>query len=161
MRMADGNAAGDAHTMHGEAHRAQPNMVKLNANPISSVTLRWFPHSFLAVICILSASLVRHRLVLPKNWHWISRMAWSSSLVFTKLIINQRNQSFHSRFFVRTVGYYSNLATFAGSQHHHTHDAFGVNASTVALDPNFTVKLTGSLSELGRSAGVQAELVGD
>jgi hypothetical protein len=48
----------------------------------------------------------------------------------------------------------------AGGQHHHAHDALGVDAAVARL-MNIAGKTAGQLGELGRRAGVQAQLIAD
>src|SRR5664279_6170639 len=49
----------------------------------------------------------------------------------------------------------------AGGQHHHTHDALGIDAAAAPLHPDLAGKGAGKLCQLGRSAGMQPELVDD
>ena len=49
----------------------------------------------------------------------------------------------------------------ARRQHHHPHDALGIDAPAVALDPDVAAVLAGHLRQLGRGARMQAQLVDD
>jgi hypothetical protein len=53
------------------------------------------------------------------------------------------------------------LGADAGGQHHHAHDALGIDAAFAAADPDFAGEAAGQLGQLGRGARVQAQLIAD
>jgi hypothetical protein len=63
--------------------------------------------------------------------------------------------------FVGAVRFQRHLRALAGGQHHDAHDRLGVDAASVARQPDVALELGGQLGEFGGSAGVQAQLVDD
>ena len=59
------------------------------------------------------------------------------------------------------LGLERHLRALAGGEHHHAHDALGVDAAAVARHRDVALVLRRELRELGRRARVQAELVDD
>src|SRR5687767_8568678 len=82
-------------------------------------------------------------------------------LTFAELVLDQCAQGVHRCLLVLTVGLDFDLAAGTGGQHHHAHDALGVDAAAVAAHVNVALKTARQLGQLGRCAGVQAELIAD
>ena len=59
------------------------------------------------------------------------------------------------------IGLDGHFRTFAGRQHHHAHDAFGVDAARALAHPDLAFVLAGKLGQLGGCPGVQAQFVDD
>ncbi len=59
------------------------------------------------------------------------------------------------------IGVNDHFASNACGQHHHAHDALGIDAALAFGNPNFTWKTTRQLGQLGRSSGMQAQLIAD
>src|SRR5690242_6320630 len=60
---------------------------------------------------------------------------------------------------VRPVRLDHDARAFGRGEHHDSHDAFSVDAPSVAAYPHFALELTGNLRELRRSPGMQPEAV--
>ena len=68
---------------------------------------------------------------------------------FTKLVIDQGQQSVHGFMFALALGFHLDLRANAGGQHHDAHDAFGVDATLALADPHLTGKTASELGEFG------------
>ena len=55
----------------------------------------------------------------------------------------------------------STVAADAGGQHHHAHDALGIDAAVAAREPDLAGIAARELGELGRGARMQAQLIAD
>jgi hypothetical protein len=53
-----------------------------------------------------------------------------------------------------TLGVNGDFTANAGCQHHHTHDAFGIDSALTFGHPNFTWKTTRQLGQFGGSTSV-------
>jgi hypothetical protein len=53
-----------------------------------------------------------------------------------------------------TLGVNGDFTANAGCQHHHTHDAFGIDSALTFGHPNFTWKTTRQLCQFGGSTSV-------
>ena len=67
----------------------------------------------------------------------------------------------HGLRLVGAIGLDLYVAAHAGRQHHHTHDALGIDAPAVAGHMHIAREATGQLGQLGRRAGVQAQPIAD
>ncbi len=86
----------------------------------------------------------------------MKRLFW-----FAKTVINELDQRIHGCLFITAIGFQCDFAALAGSQHHHAHDALGIDPATITLDPDFTGMLAGSLRQLSRCAGMQTQFIDD
>lgn len=82
-------------------------------------------------------------------------------LAFAELVVHERGDRVVRRLLVGTVALELDLRADARGQHHHAHDALGVHAPAVAADEDLAAERAGQLGQLGRSAGVQPELIAD
>jgi hypothetical protein len=82
-------------------------------------------------------------------------------LPLAELVVDQRNNPIHRRLLVAALGFDLDFAAHARGQHHHAHDAFGVNSPAVAAHEDLALKAAGQLGELGRSPRMQAQLIAD
>src|SRR5258708_38303897 len=80
---------------------------------------------------------------------------------FPESVADQPEQGHHRLGFIRTVGLDHDGRAFGGGEHHHAHDALGIDPAAVARDPYVGGEFAGELRELGRRARVQPQLVGD
>src|SRR5438046_1541591 len=80
-------------------------------------------------------------------------------LALAELVVDEGAQRRHGGLLVVTFRLDLDFAAQSGGQHHHAHDALGVDAAAVAAQEDLAAEVPGELAELGRCAGVQAELV--
>ena len=80
-------------------------------------------------------------------------------LTFAELIVNETRQRVGCRLLIRAVDFDFHNGAYPSSQHHHSHDAFGIDATFVADHEDITLETTSQLGEFGRSSGMQAELI--
>ena len=62
---------------------------------------------------------------------------------------------------VLALGLDLDLGADACGQHHHAHDALGIDAAPVAAQVHLAAETAGQLGQLGRGAGVQTQLIAD
>lgn len=79
--------------------------------------------------------------------------------VFAELVAEQRLDIEQSLFGISSSGIHLNRNAQAGSKHHDAHYALGIDALSSAGNENIAAEPAGQLGELGRRAGVQAQLV--
>ena len=80
---------------------------------------------------------------------------------FAAIVMKPDNVPIVGLVFLLAQGLEQHLATQACCQHHDAHDALGIDAATIAGNPNFAGKLAGRLRQLGGGTCVQSELVDD
>ena len=80
---------------------------------------------------------------------------------FAKLVVYQGQQRVHGLLLLRAIGLHLDLRTQACGQHHHAHDALGVDAALALAHPDLAGIAARKLGELGRGTGVQTQLVAD
>src|SRR4051812_16195988 len=69
--------------------------------------------------------------------------------IFPKTACHKLRDRLHRVGFVVAARFYGNRRTFCSGEHHHTHDAFGVDALATSAQPDFALESTCNLSELG------------
>src|SRR5450432_2664361 len=82
-------------------------------------------------------------------------------LPFAELVVDECHKRIHRLTLVFALGLDLDLGADPRGQHHHAHDALGIDAPAVAAEENLAAKASRELGELGRRARVQAELVID
>src|SRR5437868_5874463 len=70
------------------------------------------------------------------------------SFALPEPVRDQRQNRFHSVLLVLAIGFHRDFAAKAGSQHHHPHDALGVDAALAAAHPHVAGVAAGQLGEL-------------
>src|SRR5262245_26806453 len=84
-----------------------------------------------------------------------------TSFAFAELVLDQPEDGGERGVGVLAVGLDLHRAADAGGEHHHAHDALRVDAPAAAREPDLALEAARQLSELGGSAGMQAQLVDD
>ena len=89
------------------------------------------------------------------------RVRHQTLLTFAEPVVVQRNDGTESLRFIRTVGLDLDLTAEACGQHHHAHDALGIDAAPISAHVYVANESPSQLGQLGRRAGVQAQLIAD
>src|SRR5690606_39957216 len=95
---------------------------------------------------------------------WETGRSWrvkGMSLPLAEAVGDQLLDRLQGFVFLLALGVDGDRAALGCGQHHHAHDALGVDAAAVALEPDLARKSAGELGELGRGACMQPELVDD
>ena len=85
----------------------------------------------------------------------------SSSSSFVELARKQIRDGSDDSLLIRPISANGQRRAYACSQHHHTHDALGVDLATAADQPYGSFESLNELHQLGRRTRMQAELVGN
>ena len=80
---------------------------------------------------------------------------------FAKLVVDQGQSRRQGLFLALAHGLDHHLAAQTSGQHHHAHDAFGIDASLAFAHPDFARKAARQFGQFGRSAGVQPQFIAD
>src|SRR4051812_46003032 len=102
----------------------------------------------------------------PNSWKVIatdpsSAVVACGLLAFAELVVDESDDGGHRLRLVLALRLDLDLGAQACRQHHHAHDALGIDATTVPREEDLAAKAAGQLGELGRRARMQAELVTD
>ena len=87
--------------------------------------------------------------------------AHGNSLTLAKLVRNQRQDGIRRLILALAAGVDDDFAAYACRQHHHAHDAFGVDAALATLHPDFASERSGKLRQFGRRPCMEAKFVDD
>jgi hypothetical protein len=82
-------------------------------------------------------------------------------LAFAELVVDERSDGVGRLLLVLAFGLEFDFGAEAGGQHHDAHDALGVDAAAVAGHEHLALEAAGQFRELGRRAGVKAQLIAD
>src|SRR5690606_39706705 len=74
------------------------------------------------------------------------------SFAFAELVVDEGQQGRHRLLLALAAGLQRDFRAQAGGQHHHAHDALGVDAPLAAADPHLAGKAAAQLGELGGGA---------
>ena len=85
----------------------------------------------------------------------------SLSSPFVELACKQIRDGDDDSLLIRTIGANGQRRADAGSQHHHAHDALGVDLAAAADQPYGSFESLNKLHQLRRCTCMQAELVGN
>src|SRR4051812_49867630 len=102
----------------------------------------------------------------PNSWNVIatdpsSAVLACGLLAFAELVVDESDDRRHRLRLVLAFGLDLDLAAETRRQHHHAHDALGIDAAAVPGKEDLAAEAAGQLGELGRRARMQPELVID
>ena len=83
------------------------------------------------------------------------------SLALPKFVIDESQQCIHRHLLIRAIGFDDNSAANTSGQHHHAHDAFGVDAALALAHPDLARKAAGEFGQFRGGPGVQAQFIAD